>query len=262
LVRQTGSRSQALNQFLSVQAANEIYDSFAVKNPEIEREFEAAKSNSLENMHTRIEVSARPVIDELAIGNLEVLKDTKNAIKFFNFFGHQATRTKSFRDKILLVLRRDSELEKAVAKSMEHSWWFLSYLYGLNMGKSFFETRNQARVSLLKNNTEIPFITADQPIINVHHCVSLDKLVPPEQGDFFYPLSPSVGIIHSDSDRFEKGIVEIDEATANEFNEKLASNAIIHIMGNSEPAIKPYMKFIGKQFKKIPAYKEMVKVNR
>lgn len=176
---------EALNKFLEVQATQELYESRGLKIPEIESAFEAANANLIENMHSAIELHARPVIDELANGNLEILKDTKNAIAFFNFFGHQVTRTKSFKDKSILVLTRNTELEKEVAKSMENAWWFLSYMFGLNLGKSFFESRNLSRVSLLKNNTTIPFITADQPIINVHKCVLEDEIIPPEQGDFF-----------------------------------------------------------------------------
>lgn len=180
-----GLHEQALNKFLEVQATKELYESLGLKIPEVESAFEAANANSLENMHAAIEFDALPIIDQLANGNLEILKDTKHAIVFFNFFGHQVTRTKSFKDKAILILSRNTELEKAVAESMENAWWFLSYMYGLNLGKSLFESRNLSRVSLLKNNTTIPFITADQPIINVHKCVLEDEITPPEQGDFF-----------------------------------------------------------------------------
>lgn len=247
---------QALNQFLALQNAENAYLSLGVRIPTVENEFEGAKANILEDIHTSIELSARPIIDELIKGNFEILDEVTNAVSFFNFFGHQATRTKSFKDKVILVLNRNSELEKKVANSMDNSWWFLSYLYGSNLGTSFFSLRQQARVSLLKNNTEIPFITADQPIINVHKSVLETVIQSPEAGDFYYPLSPSIAFIISDSERFENGVVEIDEATVIEFNTKIASQAIMHIFGDSEEALRPYMKFIGSQFRKIITYKE------
>lgn len=223
---------------------------------------EVAQCNELEGIHTEIELRARKVTDALTMGNLEILNDSSEALNFFQFLGHQITRTKSFKDKAILGLKRDSDLEKAAAISMENSWWILSFMWGINVGTSLFNTRKAARISLLRNSTETPFIAGDQPIVNVHSSVSEDEIKAPEYGDFFYPLSPHMGIIISDSERFENGVIEVDEETVDEFNKKIASQAVIHIIGNSIEALKPYMKHIGTRYKKIISYKETYSFSR
>jgi hypothetical protein len=53
---------------------------------------------------------------------------------------------------------------------------------------SLYRARNKYNIVLLDNETAIPFVTGDQPIINVH--ATFGSGVPPEKLELFYPLSP------------------------------------------------------------------------
>lgn len=239
-----------LESFIEIQRQDDIYNASGAKNLEIELSLHAMKCNALENLHASHEKSAMPVLEALADKQLDILKNQEHMIEFMMFFGHQISRTKSFRDSCLQGLPRRNPLDRDVAESMEHAWWFLSYMFGMSIGLSLFVGRHVARHALLVNDTGVPFITSDQPIVNVHSCVSETELTAPEYADFYYPISPRVAYIICDSERFKTGKNNVDEKTVVELNAKLAARAMVHIIGDSESAISPFQKYIGQSTNK------------
>lgn len=179
-------------------------------------------------------------------------------IEFMMFFGHQISRTKPFRDGLIRVQPRSTALEVAVADSMANAWWFISYMFGMSIGLSLYATRHEDKHALLVNDTRVPFITSDQPVVNVHSCVSETEFVAPEYADFFYPISPRIGYIICNSERFTPGRNEVDEATVIELNTKVAAQSMMHIIGDSEIAIHPFKKYIGQRYKKTPSGRAIV----
>lgn len=247
-----------LNDFLMMQQAATIYSKSDIRNHEVELHLHAMKCNPLENLHASHEKMVLPVLAALAAEKFDVLQDKHHMIGFMAFFGHQISRTKTFRDSVIRVLSRSNELEIAVADAMEHAWWFLSYMYGMNIGSSLYIERHNARHALLVNDTKVPFITSDQPVVNVHSCISMTEFASPEHADFYYPISPRVAYIICDSERFPPGKNEVDEATVAELNSKVAAQAMVHIIGDTENAIRPFKKYIGQRYLKAPDGRAMV----
>ncbi|CAE6846202.1 DUF4238 domain-containing protein [Paraburkholderia aspalathi] len=239
-----------LRDFLEIQQAEETYRQSAIQDREVEVHLNAAKCNLIENLHSSHEKTAVPVLAALADENLDVLEDKQRMVEFMIFVGQQFCRTKTFRDNSLQVLTRRSTLEIEVADATSHAWWFLSYMYGMNLGWSLYAGRNEARHALLINDTSVPFITSDQPVVNVHSCVSETEFSAPEHADFYYPISPRVAYIICDSDRFKQGKNQIDEATVVELNSKQAAQAMTHIIGDTEEAILPFQKYVGRRYQK------------
>ncbi|PPS27005.1 hypothetical protein BVY10_18975, partial [Pseudomonas amygdali pv. morsprunorum] len=239
-----------LNDFLRMQEAEALYRKSGIQNQDAELHLHALKCNLLENLHASHEKMALPVLAALADGQLDVLQDKQHMIEFLAFFGHQISRTKPFRDAALQAQPRSNAIEIEVADTMAHAWWFLSYMFGMSIGLSLYTDRHNARHALLINETEVPFITSDHPVVNVHSCVSTTQFVAPEYADFYYPLSPRVAYIICDSERFTQGKNEVDETTVAELNVKLASQAMVHIIGNTEAAIRPFQKYIGRRYRR------------
>lgn len=239
-----------LSDFLHMQHLETLYRASGIQDQETEVLLHASKCNWMENLHSSHENSALKVLSALADEQLEVLQDKEHMIEFMSYLGQQIVRTKAYRDEVLRRLHRRNDLEVEVADAIAHSWWFLSYMFGMNIGFSFFSGRHDSRHALLVNNTDIPFITSDHPVVNVHPCVSETELSVPEYADFYYPISPRIAYIICDSERFTSGKHNVDEAIVNEFNSKVAAQAMVHIVGNSDSAIRPYKKHIGKRYKK------------
>ncbi|MYM32646.1 DUF4238 domain-containing protein [Duganella sp. CY15W] len=241
-----------LREFLKVQQAEAMYRKSGKLNQEAELHFHALNCSLLENLHAEHEKLARPVLEALAEENLGVLQDDSHMMNFMAFFGHQISRTKPFRDGVIQVLSRSNALEIQVALAMEHVWWFLSYMFGMNLGRNLFLDRRSARHALLINDTSVPFITSDQPIVNVHPSVSMTDFTPPEHSDFYYPISPRIAYIICDSARFTAGKNKINEDAVIEFNSKVAARARVHIIGNTSEAITPFQNFIARSYQKAP----------
>lgn len=241
-----------LNDYLMMQQAETIYRKSGIRNQEVELHLHAMKCNLLENLHASHEKKALPVLATLANEQLDVLQDEQHMLEFMVFFGHQISRTKTFRDSAIQVLSRRTPLEIEVAEAMAHAWWFLSYIFGMNIGFSLYGGHHNARHALLINDTRVPFITSDQPVVNVHSCVSETIFAAPEHADFYYPISPRIAYIICDSDRFKPGKNEVDETTVVELNSKVAAQAMVHIIGDTENAIRPFRKYIGRRYQKAP----------
>lgn len=239
-----------LNDFLTAQKVEAIYRESGIQDQELERHLHALKCNLLENLHGSHERSALPLLAALADEQLDVLQDKQNIIEFMMYFGHQLSRTKTFRDAVIQALPRRNAAEIELADATAHSWWFLSYMFGMSIGFSLFANRHRTRQALLVNNTGIPFITSDQPVINVHKCVSETEFIEPKECDLYYPVSPRIAYIICESERFASGTNEVDEATVTEFNTKIAAQAKVHIIGDSKSAIVPFKKFIGRRYEK------------
>ncbi|MDW5418741.1 DUF4238 domain-containing protein [Iodobacter sp. CM08] len=241
-----------LNQFLTIQTTESKFRKRNIRDIRSENMIHALKCNALENLHSIHERSASPILAALAEGELDVLQDQQNMIAFMFFLGHQMVRTKTFRDGVAKSLPRRNDSEINHANATTGAWWFLSYLLGMNVGTYFYSSIHDNTHALLINNTPVPFITSDQPIVNVHTCVSETEFVVPLNADCFYPISPTVAYIICDSNRFMPGKNEVDEATAKEFNTKVAAQAMLHIIGNTKEAIQPFQQFICRRNKKIP----------
>jgi hypothetical protein len=236
-----------LQKLLLVQRIEKEYQTSGKKSLEAEREIEAHKHNTLENLHTAYESSAGKTISQLINRDLSCLDDMKQLTAFCNYLGHQFARTKSFRDIALLVMSKDdSEQAKFVHRISTECWWFISHMLGQKLGYSMFASRKEDNYCLLLNETTQPFITSDNPVINVHKGLTND-MTPPEddQLDLYYPLSPTIAIMVSCSHRFPSGksILTLDDV--NELNTKIAKEAYVNIFGCSEESLKPYKKFVG-----------------
>ncbi|WP_321330843.1 DUF4238 domain-containing protein [Alcaligenes faecalis] len=239
-----------LNDFLRLQQAEASYRNSGVRSSEAEHHLHVLRCNLLENLHASHEKAVQPVLEALAYEQLGVLQDKQHMIEFMTFLGHQFCRTKPFRDVVIRSLARSNAKEVFVADAVAHAWWFISYMFGMSFGCSLYLSRNEDKHALLINDTSVPFITSDHPVVNVHPCVSETAFVAPEHSDLYYPISPRIAYIICNSERFVPGRNAINETTAVELNSKLASQAMVHIVGNSEDAIRPFQRFIGRRAQK------------
>jgi len=239
-----------LSDFLKMQQAETAYRESGIQDKDVELHLHAMKCNALENLHASHEGATLPVLCALADEKLDVLQDNQHMIEFLMFFGHQISRTKTFRDGVIKALFRRSALEIEVADAIEHAWWFLSYMFGMNIGLRLYLDRHDATHALLVNETKVPFITSDQPVVNVHSCVSEKEFAVPQHSDLLYPISPRIAYIICDSQRFTPGKNGVDESTASELNTKVASQAMVHIIGDTEGAIRPFKKYVGRRNQK------------
>lgn len=242
-----------LSDYLKIQHLEERYRRSNIKIKELDLQIEALKANGIENYHTAHENEVQSVLDSLADRDLSILDAGNNMINFIQFYAHQITRTKTFKNTVMLAYSKaNEETELDLIKLLNESWWFIGYMFGMNIGRSLYLERKTDNHCLLLNDTNTPFITSDQPIVNVHQALT-NEVKPPEdhECDHFFPISPNVAYMINKSDRFPRGTVNVSEDIVDEMNTKIARSALVNIISNSEESLKPYRKYVGTWHQKV-----------
>jgi len=149
---------------------------------------EEAVNNAEERLHCLIEAAGEPFLRSLREGDASFFPNAENIKDFIHFLCVQYFRTKGLIDKLLAQERRGLYSFKRIQNVVRH-------IFALNVCDSIFKDRNIHHLILLENNTSIPFITSDQPIINIYS--SCDG-VPPDRLAFYYPVSPKRAMLLMD----------------------------------------------------------------
>ena len=201
-------------------------------------------SNSLENLYSYFESGMLELLPSLAAGNQNVLRNSDSMLKFCTYLGHQISRTKKVKDNsINIVYEKTPEEYKFLADLLEKNWWFISYMLGLNLGMSFFECRKKENHIFITNTTDIPFVTSDNPCVNIHKCLNeRDNLTPPEKGDFYFPISPKYAYMINESDEYNYLSDGINEDMVYWLNHKMFENKQYHIFSNTKESIAEVLK--------------------
>lgn len=206
------------------------------------------RHNSLENLHSFIENTAVEVVSKLAQGDYDCLKSKDNMIAFCSYIGHQISRTKSFKDKSMETIysnKASSNILSSHIELLEKNWWFLSFMFGINIGCSLYQSRDQDNHVYIINKTDHPFITSDEPIINLHSSLNkLSEKEAPDFADFYIPLSPKYAYMINNSSEFNHlaNLIEADEVM--KFNTKIAEKSYKTIFGSTEMSLKFHNKTI------------------
>ena len=97
----------------------------------------------------------------------------------------------------------------------------------------------ETTIALLNNNTAIPFITSDQPIINLK-CDYDNDLAETTELTFFYPISPTKALVIN-GDNTERQI-DVSEEAVREYNSAIARSSSHLIIGNEKEILRQYIK--------------------
>lgn len=136
--------NKLIGDFVRISEIIKAYEMVNNNNPLLEKASKALQHNSIENLYCGVENGARSAIENLACGDLSVLKKESNLIGLYSYLGHQITRTKAIKDRFISSAHNisNSELEKSMLCLAERNWWLLSYILGTNIGWSLYESRN------------------------------------------------------------------------------------------------------------------------
>lgn len=202
----------------------------------------AIECNSMEDLHAIFETPALPIIKELRSGNSEVLKTKMNLVALCSFMGHQLTRTKSFKDGSLSAIKGNaiqSVEHQRYAALTERNWWFISFILGINVADSLYILKDKENHLFISNNTKIPFITCDNPVINIHSSLkNLDKGDAPEFMDLYFPISPNYAYMINESSDYNSLVKSVNEEDVKKLNSFIAKKSYKNTYGNSKEVLE------------------------
>jgi hypothetical protein len=106
------------------------------------------------------------------------------------------------------------------------TWPIETFIYATNLGTSLYTDRRKYRIVILDNKSQTPFITGDQPVINL---LTKDH----QDIEFYYPLTPSRAFIFTASeDRFPLNQRNVGMLEVENYNYQIYQRSGKQIYGN------------------------------
>jgi hypothetical protein len=181
--------------------------------------------NAAEKYHSGIEACLKPFVVSMLAGDVEFYSDKKQAAEFLYAISVQFTRTKRARDAAVSQIGT-----KYKGCDPERLWSVSSHIVAASVGQSLYADRKQFRLMVVDNSTDTPFITADQPIINLH-AQATGKI--PDKLEFFYPLSPRKAMLLVETSNQRHIEPSLSPFAVNNYNVLILRNAYEQVFSNS-----------------------------
>jgi len=240
-----------LKHFIQLSDISNMISSIGSESKELNNIDKVIRHNSLENMYSIYEDLTVKIISSLAKGDLGVLRNTQNMISFCSYIGHQISRTKSFKEKSWKAFGDNPVTVKSFPvelKLLEKNWWFISYMFGINIGISLYESKGRDNHIFITNKTGIPFITSDNPVINIHPSVRekvSDKV--PLNADFYFPISPVFAYMINNSGTYNELSEKIDSEMVRKLNGLVYKKSYENVFSCSSEILEEIMAYESNQ---------------
>lgn len=157
------------------------------RSPEVRKALDDYITTAEEKFHAAVESEFAPHLAKLRLGDATPLSDDDAAMQFCHFIALQWVRTARVRKA---VLGGDSRYDYS------RMWGVASHITAANFGWTLFSLRDRNPLQLIANETGVPFITGDQPVINLQAMPGGSEQ--PEFLSLYYPISPQYAVFSDD----------------------------------------------------------------
>jgi hypothetical protein len=186
----------------------------ALKDAALAERLDTYYTNVVDDQHTILERSFLPLLTQSLCEDTSWYQNGVSRIAFYTYIAAQNLRTRRVKSRIIVRLREQMGLD------FGRIWNILAVVYAFNSGSSMFGDP-ELTLTLVRNRTPIPFVTGDQPVINL----DADGEVGPELLSFFYPLSPHLALYLGEPGSTEVSAFIEDADKVMELNLRIASRS-------------------------------------
>jgi hypothetical protein len=170
-------------------------------------------TNAVDNQHTVIEGQFAPLLARILNEDFSWYENNEDCICFCNFVAAQQMRTRGVKERTI------TRLKKRVGLDVSRIWDILALIYGFNIGCNLFLERKKRRLIAVRNDTSVPFITSDQPVLNLHG----NGETAPEIASLYYPISPRLALyLPEPSEENDIPFEDMTAAAATYLNQRIA----------------------------------------
>lgn len=164
-----------------------------LSNAEFEKELKILEVNLEENFHSIVETKSTKYLQMILDGNSDFFKNDKDSIRFLHFLSLQYFRTNNMQK------RQYSHFKPIGNESIVTMWPILRHVFALNVASSIYNTRENYQLIILENNSDVDFITSDQPVINTYSITSNGQ----DGLEFYYPVTPKIAILVTEKTEYK-----------------------------------------------------------
>lgn len=200
----------------------------------IQKEIDVLTYNFEEDIQATIEVSGIPILDSLYSQDFSFL-DSDNFYIFNLFLCTQYFRTNTMKQAFLKIP------VKIPGVDASRIWNVSAHMLATSLAFNIVREREKHKYVLLINNTEIKFITSDQPIINTFADPKNRKPLAHEQFEMYYPLTPKLALLISLKEKYvNKGKYEITLDDVVWYNNLIVENSNEQVYSINEIGLQRY----------------------
>lgn len=219
-----------IHMFTLVQKMKDSCEKYGVGNQELDIEFDELEHNFEENFHSHIEDSSTKFIDSILNKNIDFYHDDDKCEVFLHFICVQYVRTNKMKQNVI------AQTKSSIPVDGNKIWNVLSHIVATNLACSLYVDRAKFKLILLSNITNVTLITGDQPIINTY---GNDE--PVTKLEFYYPVSPVLAILLTDSDSYTYGqeiVLSIKEV--DNYNTLISKQSYNQLYSKSKAELERY----------------------
>ena len=194
--------------------------------------------NCIENFYTKMENSAWIYLESIMREDLSFFDRDEDHINFLSFICFQYCRTKKFRDSVISAtedFRPIIDTKKIID--------FISFFGATNVGASIYREKGLWQLVLLRNQSNIPFITCDQPVMNTL-AYGKSPENPVEDLELFYPITPELAVLLTQKEYSNTDRLKMKEMMVDTYNVLAVDASHEQIYSNQEQILKDLLPFI------------------
>jgi Protein of unknown function (DUF4238) len=199
---------------------------------------ERFRAEAVESFHTHVEGNAIPLLARARQGDLSFYGDDEGAARFLHFLALQFMRTKG-------PQQRAGELgEDPTGLDLARVWNIVTPMFATAHGVVLFSERKRRTLTRIANETGVPFITGDQPVVNLLASPSRDRDV--DAVSLYYPIGPDSALLLSDEDKPPLyPATGLSRGQASELNERLAQACHRQVFAASKASLEALPECVG-----------------
>ena len=180
-------------------------------------------NNLIEELYAEIEATAADILRKIASGEIDWWEAERSKVDFLLFFGTQYFRTPG-------ILKKAKQLTPSTNIGLsENVIYPLMMIMSMQMVDDMVTKPDDYYITLLINDSDVPFITGIQPIVDAR---------PNKQGAYnlYYPITAKYAILLKKEERRRKGIIKvtIDSNKAHEYNNMIKNSSDILIASDAK----------------------------
>ena len=199
-------------------------------------DMDSSAKTMTEQLHGKIETAAAPLLKSLRAADISFLENPEKRAEFIIFITNQYFRTQKMR--LALPYRRGpvaghDPLRTALVESL---------IFATNVGAGLIAEWSRYKAFLLKSDGSVPFITGDQPVINL-----LGEAGGLTGGDveLYYPLSPSLAFLLTPSQaKFADDVHVIGRMMIETYNLLILQKSERDVFSNDKAYLEEFVKDI------------------
>ena len=174
--------------FNQVFEVKSLIEARGISDPKIDNMLDVLICNFEEDFHCQIESDGERFLESLYNEDVSFYYDDDEIMPFLFFLGQQYFRTSKLKTNIVRSLGGFRNL------NIDAMWSVLRHTSATALGCSIYQDRNKFKPIVLTSDSDVPFVTGDQPIINTY-AVGLDLEEEPQDLEFYYPVSPCLALL-------------------------------------------------------------------